>query len=126
LSTKLTILTKSFGETKPLIAAKTESEHARNRRVEVFLPKLLPLCPRVSLKAVIGRALKLLPRLPDADAAKRMSCVLRKLLERGVDDRFAYGRLVLEVFNKDLPFGTYPFSLLRDSLSASTLFTRSR
>src|SRR6267143_4879135 len=105
---QITLLSKSFGETKPLIKAKSEAEHARNRRVEVFLPKLPHVCPRVSLRAVIERALKLLPRLSSAEAAKRLNCILRKLMEKGADDRWAYGQLVLDVYNKDLPFGTYP------------------
>jgi len=121
-SSQVTILTKSFGETKPLIGAKNEAEHAQNRRVEVFLPKLQPRCPRVSLRAVIDRALRLLPRLQSPETAKRLNCVLLKLKDRAVDDRWAYGQLVLDVFNNDRPFGTYSFSVLRDSLSMSSMY----
>ena len=49
LSTRITITSKSFGESKPLTRA-TEPGHARNRRVEVLLPKLQPVPARASAR----------------------------------------------------------------------------
>jgi outer membrane protein OmpA-like peptidoglycan-associated protein len=120
LSSQIKINTKSFGETKPLIRATTEAEHARNRRVEVLLPTPRPRCPRVPLRAVVQRALKLLPRLGSAEQAQRIRCLLGKVVQKGGDDRWVYGQLALEVYNNDLRLGTYPFSLLRDALSMET------
>jgi outer membrane protein OmpA-like peptidoglycan-associated protein len=122
LSNQFTITAKSFGETKPLIRAKTEVEHGRNRRVEVYLPRPKRLCRRVSLHAVVKRALGLLPRLQSPDQAKRISCLLHKVIKKGVDDRWAGPEIVLDVYNKAQPLGTYSFLLLRDQLTIAGVF----
>jgi hypothetical protein len=123
LSTRFTIMSKSFGESKPIVkGARTEADHARNRRVEVLLSILRPRCKRVSLRAVVGRTLKLLPRLPDAKQAKRIECFLRKVLKKGTDDRYVWPELVLNVYNNSTPFGTYGFNLLRDQLTIEGVF----
>jgi len=123
VSSRFTITTKSFGESKHVIkVARTEAEHARNRRVEVLLSDLKPRCKRVSLKAVVGRSLKLLPRLPDAKKAERIRCFLQKVLKKGTDDRYVFPQLVLDVYNKMTPFGTYPLALLRDQLTLEGVF----
>lgn len=117
LTSQFTLLTKSFGETKPLVKAKTEAEHARNRRVEVLLPIPKSFCRRVSLRAVVKRALDLLPRLGSPEQANRIRCLLRKVAQQGTDDRWAPPELILNVYNTGKPLGTYPFSLLRDQLT---------
>ena len=117
LSQQMTITAQSFGETRPLVKARTEAEHARNRRVEVQLQKPLRRCTRAPMRPTIGRGLKLLSRLASKEQAQRIGCVLRKLLQKGVDDRWVFSHLVTTVENKRLAFGTYPFSLLRDRLS---------
>jgi len=117
LSAQTSVDAKSFGETKPLVKARTEAEHALNRRVEVAMQKTLPRCPRVSLRAVVKRAQKLLPRLSDAAQIKRLDCVLKKLIQKGSDDRWMHAQGVLDVYNSAAPLGTYPFSLLRDQLT---------
>jgi len=117
LAQQTTITAQSFGETRPLVKARSEAEHARNRRVEVQLQKPLRRCTRASLRTTVGRGLKLLSRLAAKDQAQRIGCVLRKLLRPGTDDRSVFPELVSTVENKALALGTYPFSLLRDSLS---------
>ena len=122
LSTRFTIMSKSFGETKPIVAkARSEAEHARNRRVEVLISTLRPRCKRVSLRAVVGRSLKQLHRLP-SDQAKRIECFLRKVLRKGTDDRYVWPEMVLNVYNNSTPFGTYGFNLLRDQLTIEGVF----
>jgi hypothetical protein len=120
LSTRMTITLRSFGETKPLIKAHTEAEHARNRRVEVLMQKPLPRCPRVSLQAVVNRALKLIPRLAQPEERQRLSCLLGKVRQKGTDDRWIDPQGVLNVYNRDSQFGTYPLILVRDFLSGYT------
>jgi hypothetical protein len=120
LSKRMTITPRSFGETKPLIMANTEAEHARNRRVEVLVQKPLPYCPRVSLQAVVNRALKLMPRLAQPEERQRLSCLLHKVLLKGTDDRWIDPQGVLNVYNQDSRFGTYPLILVRDFLSGYT------
>ena len=122
LSSKFTIMAKSFGETKPLVKAKTEAEHARNRRVEVLLLKQTSRCPRVSLRVVVKRALGLLPRLSDSKQAQRISCLLRKVIQKGTDDRWIDKQRVGDVENASKSLGTYPFNLLRDYLSLGDIF----
>lgn len=122
LSNQFTIAARSFGETKPLIKAKTEIEHARNRRVEVYLPATKSLCRRVSLRAVVKRAVGLLPRLQSPEQAKRLNCLLQKVIQKGVDDRWAGPELVLNVYNTNQLIGTYPFLLLRDQLTIAGVF----
>jgi hypothetical protein len=122
VSTQISMTTKSFGETKPLIRARNEVEHARNRRVEVLLPKPRPRCPRVSLRAVVRRALTLAPRLGSTEQIQRLSCLLRKIIQKGGDDRWVHERLVLDVYSQNKPIGTYPFGLLRDGLSSVETF----
>ena len=122
LSTRITITSKSFGESKPLTRATTEPGHARNRRVEVLLPKLRPRCPRVPLRDVVARAFKLLPRLGSRDQALRLNCVLRKVIQKGTDDRWVGAPLVLHVFNATKLPGTYGFPVLRDHLSVVESF----
>jgi|KBSSwiStaDraftv2_1062776.scaffolds.fasta_scaffold227015_2 outer membrane protein OmpA-like peptidoglycan-associated protein len=121
-STRFTITSKSFGESKHVFkAARTEAEHARNRRVEVLLSDLRPRCKRVSLRAVVERSRKLLPRLTDKQA-DRIKCFLEKVLKKGTDDRYVHPQLVLDVYNKMTPFGTYPLGLLRDQLTLDSVF----
>lgn len=123
VSTRFTVTTKSFGEAKPVVkGARTEADHARNRRVEVLMSTLRPRCKRVSLRAVVGRGLKLLPRLSNADQAKRIECFLRKALKKGTDDRYVWPDMVLNVYNNSTPFGTYGFNLLRDQLTLEGVF----
>jgi hypothetical protein len=122
LSSQLTITTKSFGESKPLVRATTESEHARNRRVEVLMQKPRPRCPRVSVHAVVRRGLKLLPSLGSKEQAQRLNCVLRKVLQKGADDRWVDTEVAQRVFNNSLQMGTYRFGLLRDGLSVGEVF----
>jgi hypothetical protein len=117
LSGQMSITRQSFGESRPLVKARTEAEHARNRRVEVQLEQRPRRCPRASLRAVVGRTLKLLPRLGSPDQAQRIGCMLRKVLRNGADDRWVFPQLVLDVEAKSVPFGTYPFALVRDYLS---------
>ncbi len=122
LSKQMSITAKSFGETKPLLRAGSEAEHARNRRVEVLMQKPRPRCPRVPIRTVVDRTLKLLPRLSSPEQAQRLACVLKMLLKKGTDDRWAYPEQVLSVYNSNAPFGSYGFSQLRDALSIETMF----
>ncbi|MGH9754282.1 MAG: OmpA family protein [Blastocatellia bacterium] len=122
LSKQVAITPRSFGETRPLIKARTEAGHARNRRVEVFLPIPLPRCPRVSLRAVVKRALTLLPRLWMPEQAQRISCLLSKVIQKGADDRWIPSQGVLNVYDTASPLGAYPFTLLRDQLSSVDTF----
>jgi outer membrane protein OmpA-like peptidoglycan-associated protein len=122
LSKQMTITSKSFGESRPLIRAKTEADHSHNRRVEAVLQKPLPRCPRVSLRAVVKRALTLLPRLGSPEQAQRIGCLLRKVLQKGADDRWVDSTLAQSVYNNDLQLGTYPFGSLRDGLSMESNF----
>jgi outer membrane protein OmpA-like peptidoglycan-associated protein len=122
ISKRFTITSKSFGESKPIVKARTEAEHARNRRVEVLISTLKPRVKRVSLRAVVGRSLKLLDRLPDTKQAKRIECFLRKVVKKGTDDRYVWPELVLNVYNKMTPFGTYGFNVLRDQLTIEGVF----
>jgi hypothetical protein len=122
LSNQMTITPESFGETRPITRAKTEAGHAQNRRVEALLQKLRPRCPRVPLRAVVKRALTLLPRLGSPEQAQRISCLLRKVLQKGSDDRWIAAQGVLNVYNAPSPLGTYPFNLLRDQLSIAEVF----
>ena len=122
LSSQITIETKSFGETKPLIKATTESQHGQNRRVEVLIAKPRPRCPRLSLRSSVDRALKVAPLLSTPEQVKRITCLLRKIAQRGSDDRWVYAGLAQDVYNQDRAFGTYQFSLLRDTLSMRSNF----
>lgn len=121
-STRIAVTSKSFGESKHVFkAARNEAEHARNRRVEVLLSDLRPRCKRVPLRAVVARSRKLLPRLVDKQA-KRIECLLDKVLKKGTDDRYVHPQLVLDVYNKMTPFGKYPLGLLRDQLTLDGVF----
>ena len=124
LSKQMSITLQAFGETRPLVKARTEGEHARNRRVEVLLQQPLRRCTRVSLRAVVSRSLKLLPRLGSRDQAQRIGCMLRKMLQKGADDRWVFTELVSTVENKTLAFGTYPFGATARPLEHACFRTR--
>ena len=120
LSKQMTMASKSWGETKPLVKARTEAEHARNRRVELAMQKPRPRCPRVSLRAVVKRAEKLLPRLSDPDQIRRLRCLLKKVIQKGSDDRWIDSTGVRSVYDSASPFGSYGFSGLRSDLTEPT------
>lgn len=102
MSKRINIETKSFGKTKPFVSGSTEDTHARNRRVEVFLPTPLPQEHPVLLQDVAKRASELLQRTGNQltpEQVQRISCLLNKVMQKGVDDRYVGKELVLDVYN---------------------------
>ena len=122
ISSQINIEIRSFGETKPIAKASTEAGHARNRRVEVLVPPLRPICKRCVYVRWAKRASSLCARPRTPEQAKRIKCLLSKVVEKGTDDRWAPPELVEYIYNNPKPGETGPFRLLRDQLSAAGIF----
>jgi outer membrane protein OmpA-like peptidoglycan-associated protein len=90
---RITFVRDSGGEKQPIIVdERSEQDRALNRRVEVCLPplpKVVPPQPPIKLEDAVERCWSVIETQTfPSEQKKRLRCVLRKVLDREVDDHF--------------------------------------